>query len=386
MVDAMLALDKFKGTFSALEICAVLAEILNEQGINADIAPMADGGDGTLDALNSAGFETINISASDAIGRVHDCRYVIRDNQAVIELASTCGMQTIQDVQHTSEYNAWEAGTFGLGEAATWALGVVNPHDPDRPRTIDPAFPPTITVAVGGSASIDGGIGFLQALGFVINDQGGNQVPPNALGLIAASSIVPPSHLAELTETKWEVLVDVENPALGPLGAAAVFGPQKGFNETECIALEAGLMNWIEILASTFNKDPHQIAEQPGAGAAGAITTALVAALDAEVIPGAQAIADAIDFEIHLKYADVVIVGEGQLDDQTPNGKAPSEAAKRATEAGKAVIAFVGQDRSSEETKQALNLKATITLENHGQNLFAAGNELATTIQCLVNH
>ena len=377
---ALIALDKFKGSYSAIEICAAVAELLNAQGIECAIAPMADGGEGTLDALQSANFAQIEISTNDALGNPHDAKYGLNGNHAVIELANTCGMQSIAG----QDLDPWRSGTYGLGQAAIWAMGVIDPKDPQFPRVPDAANPPTITVAVGGSASVDGGLGFLQALGYEVKDQDGIDVTPDATGLVAAASITPPSHAQEYHRIQWRVLVDVDNPALGPEGAAHTFGPQKGFTQEDCIALEAALMNWTSLLAATFGKDQAQLASTPGAGAAGAITTALTAALNAKIVNGSQEIADAVFIDEYLDdYCDVVVIGEGRLDDQTPHGKAPSEIARRARAHDLKVFAFVGQDAASDATKETLGITATVSLEAHGQNVFAAANELASHIAAL---
>ncbi|WP_067673633.1 glycerate kinase [Nocardia miyunensis] len=313
----VVAPDKFKGSLTAPEVAAALAAgIGREPGIEVAQVPVADGGDGTVDAFLAAGWERVAVRAAGAGGEPGASAYAVREGTAVIELASVVGPATLPDGP-----DPLHASTYGLGQVIAHAL--------DRGAR-------EIVLGVGGSASTDGGAGMLTALGMRILDAQGDEIPRGGVALAHAVHLDRTGMHPGLAAASLTLASDVDNPLLGTHGAAAIFAPQKGASPRECVILEAALANWAKVV------DPSQ-AERPGAGAAGGTGFAAMAVLGAVERPGIEVILELIDFPRLLDRASLVVTGEGSLDEQTLHGKGPVGVAAAARAAGIPVVAVAGR-------------------------------------------
>lgn len=278
---------------TAREVGEAIAAGVRDVYADAEIElfPMADGGDGSLDALEFAGWERHQVTALDALERTHLASYVQSGARCFVELAAVCGL-TILGPQ---ERNPWITTSRGLGSAAG-ELAQKN----------------EVWLGLGGSASIDGGAGFLQGLGVTVVDRFGREIGPGLTGLAAAHAIgEPPAAASEM-----RFLTDVGSPLLGQRGAIALFGAQKGLRDYA--AAEAILAQWVDLLEAWCG---YPVANVSGAGAAGGIGAAALA-LGARLESGASVIAELLGLERALEAADLVITGEGALDRGTLEGKA----------------------------------------------------------------
>lgn len=319
----LLAPDKFKGTLTAAEVAAALSRgvAATAPGAVLTACPIADGGDGTVDAALAAGAALRSTGISGPTGEARTARWALAaDGTAVVELAQAVGLQALPG----DELAPWTASTRGLGELIAAAVA---------------AGARTVVVGLGGSASTDAGAGLLQGLGAHLRDAEGAEIGPGPAGLaaLAAADLAPAR--AALDGVTLICASDVTSPLLGPEGATAVFGPQKGLADRELPEVEAVLAR----AAAILDPGSHH-AETPGAGAAGGTGFALML-LGAEAASGADVVLDLAGFDDRLAAADVVITGEGKLDRQTLQGKGPAEVARRAAAAGLPVIAVAGANQ-----------------------------------------
>lgn len=318
----LLAPDKFKGTLTAVEVAAHLADGIRERQADADIVtvPIADGGDGTLDAFEAAGFDRVPVEAAGPTGVAGRTSYVRRGPVAVVEVAAVSGLAKLGD-----SLAPLTATSRGVGEAIAAALDAGCTH---------------VVLGIGGSASTDGGIGLVQALGARVLDARGDQVGPGGLGAQAAAELDLSQLHPALADARIEVASDVDNPLTGDTGAAAVYGPQKGADPDQVRLLDAALGHWADLVAASTGADRRA---EPGAGAAGGIGFAAVAVLGATLRPGTELVLGLMHFADELARVDLVVTGEGSLDEQTLRGKAPAGVAAAARTAGVPVIAVAGR-------------------------------------------
>lgn len=313
----VVALDSFKGTIGAAEACrTVEAAWLDARPQDSVVLrPMADGGEGTVDAfavaVDGATREAVTVRGPDG-GVVTSSWLLLPGGTGVVELASTSGIELLGERRLP-----FDADTFGFGQAiaASLAYGV------DR-----------LVLGIGSSASTDGGVGMLRALGARFLDSDGSDIAPGLRGLADLAS-VDLAGLVPLPDGGVRVLSDVTNPLLGPTGAAAVFGPQKGLQAYDVASADRALGHLAGFLAA----DPWQ----PGAGAAGGTGFALLA-WGGELVPGANEVAELVDLSGALTGADLAITGEGFFDDQSLHGKAPGFVADAAGTAGAPVALIAG--------------------------------------------
>lgn len=322
----VLAPDSFKGSASAVEVVAALARGWASVRPDDELVarPMADGGEGTLDAFEVAVPDARRMPArvTGPDSRPVDAHWVLlpatatRPATAVVELAATSGLTLLE---HPAPD---DAHTLGFGEAIAAALD----HRDAQGRGVD-----RLLLALGGSSSTDGGAGAVRALGARLLDAHGAEVPLGLRGLDSLAT-VDLSGLRALPPGGAVILGDVDNPLLGARGAAAVFGPQKGVVDIE--GADAALAHLAALL-------PHVDAATPGAGAAGGAGFGLLAA-GAVMSSGSRRIAEAVALAEALQQADLVITGEGRFDTQTAAGKAPAEVARLAADAGVPVAVVAG--------------------------------------------
>ncbi|MFT3969258.1 MAG: glycerate kinase [Micropruina sp.] len=345
-VRVLLAPDKFKGTLTALEVCRHLAVGIAEVApwASVDLVPVADGGDGTLAAAIAAGFDEVPVTAPGPTGLPLDTSFARRGAEAVVELAQVSGLVQLPE-RVPAPMTATSEGTGTLIAAAL---------DAGCRR---------IVVGIGGSASTDGGAGLVAALGAVIRDADGNPVGPGPQGLARAAGLDLSGLHPALAETELIVACDVDNPLTGPCGAAAIYGPQKGATRELVAEQDAILSHWADLVAATTGVDHRDLA---GAGAAGGVGFALVALCGAALRPGAELVFALTGFYPALAEADLVVTGEGSLDRQTLQGKAPAAVAAAARVRSLPVLAVAGRVALSEAEWRAAGIRAAYALLDEG--------------------
>ncbi|OZE82817.1 glycerate kinase [Rhodococcus sp. 15-649-2-2] len=323
MTRILLAPDKFKGSLSAAEVARALAEglVAVDPSLETVCLPVADGGDGTVDAAVTAGWDRVAVTCSGPTGEAVDTSYARRGDTAVVELASAVGLELLPG----GRSDALGASTFGLGTVIAHALEA----GADR-----------IVVGLGGSASTDGGAGMLTALGARILDADGNDVARGGGALRGAVQLDVSGLMPSARNAVFELACDVDNPLLGRTGAAAVYGPQKGAGPQELLYLEHGMRQWAYLVRNAIGRDVSGLA---GTGAAGGTAFGAIAVLGAVAKPGIETVLELIDFAGALAGADLVVTGEGSLDEQSLYGKAPIGVAHAAREAGVPVITVAGR-------------------------------------------
>lgn len=317
----LIAPDKFKGSLTAAEVADALADGILGARPEAEVRrlPLADGGDGSVHAALAAGFRAEEVEVSGPLGDPAVTAIAWEAGTAVVEAATTSGLQMIPEARR----DALSASSLGFGQAVRAAA------DQGARR---------IVLALGGSASTDGGMGLLTGLGWRFLDDAGVQVPPTGAGL-ARVSAVDTADAADLAGVELIAAGDVLNPLLGQRGAAAVYAPQKGASAQEVRELEAGLARLVRVLDGV-RPGAGQLAGQPSAGAAGGLGFAAML-LGAREVSGAEFFLELLDFASACRHADLVITGEGRIDEQTLQGKLPAVVARRAAPAR--VEAVVGR-------------------------------------------
>ena len=324
-MKAVIAIDSLKGSLSSMEAGFAIAEGIRRAYPDAEtlVRPLADGGEGTVEALVSGmGGQMQTVTVNDPLGRPISSSYGIIDSAktAIIEMSAAAGITLITD----SERNPLNTTTYGVGELIKDAIA---------------KGCRTFIIGIGGSATNDGGVGMLQALGFGILDKAGNQVSFGAKGLEFIDRITDENVIPELKDCIFHIACDVTNPLCGEKGCSAVYGPQKGATPSMIIQMDKWLEGFAEKTKALYSKaDP----VYPGTGAAGGLGFAFLSFMNASLEPGIDMILKETKLEDYVKTADVVITGEGRLDFQTAMGKAPAGVAKLAKKYDKPVIAFAG--------------------------------------------
>jgi len=324
-VKIILAPDSFKGTFSSLEVIQYLEEaaIRNLGQVDIIKVPIADGGEGTVDCLVAAAngeYRTVKVMGPLKQMRVEAKYGIINGKTAVIEMAQASGLPLVP----VHKRDPLNATTYGTGQMIKAAL--------------DEGIRDFI-IGIGGSATNDGGIGAAQALGVEFLDRDNHLIGFGGKELGRISRIVPDGIDPRIRESTITVICDVTNPLTGPNGATAVYGPQKGVDESSFDILETGMKNYERLIKEISGMDMSQI---PGSGAAGGLGAALVAFFGAVLKPGIDTVLDYVDFDELLDGADFVVTGEGRIDGQSIYGKVPIGIAKRCMAKGIKVIAIVG--------------------------------------------
>jgi glycerate 2-kinase len=324
----LVAPDKFKGSLTATQVAGSVAAGLRRAVPDLEVVqnPVADGGDGTVEAALDAGYERVAVRVSGPLGEPVDTAYALRDSTAVVEMADACGLVRMPP----RRLAPLEASSAGLGEVVRAAL------DAGCRRLV---------IGVGGSASTDGGVGMLRALGARFLDADGVDLPPGG-GALARLDRVDLSRLHPgLSGAEVLLASDVDNPLLGPQGAAVVYGPQKGAGAADIEILDAALARLSQVLGAVTGAGSrgHPAASLPGAGAAGGVGFAALAVLGASARPGIELLLELTGFHEKLPGTALVITGEGSLDLQTLAGKAPAGVAAAARAHGVPVVAVAGR-------------------------------------------
>jgi glycerate kinase len=325
-VRTLIAPDKFKGSLTAGEVADALAAGLRSATgagsgtVHCELLPLADGGDGSVDAAVASGFTRHSHTVAGPTGRPVQADIAFDGTTAVVEVANTCGLGVLAD----GKPEPLNASSRGFGEAILFALSLT---------------PARIVLALGGSASTDGGMGMLTALGYSFLDADGGRLHGSGEALARIHS-VHRTTLPALAGTELIVASDVRNPLLGDHGAPAVFGPQKGAGAEDIAALDKGLAHLVAKLAGAGFAGAAALAEREGAGSAGGIGYGCLL-LGATQVSGADYFLDLLDFNTRKDSCDIVITGEGSLDEQTLAGKLPAAVARRS--GTRPVIAVAGR-------------------------------------------
>jgi glycerate 2-kinase len=340
----VVAPDKFKGSLTAAEVADAIASGLLDKRPDLDIArvPIADGGDGTVAAALARGFTEVVVEAAGPTGIRGRTSYARIGTQSVVELAAVCGLDRLPGRRP----DPLGASTYGLGEVLRHAIE----HGAHE-----------ILLGVGGSASTDGGAGMAQALGARLLDAEGGDLRRGGAELTSLVSLDLSGLRRTVGNARIVVASDVDNPLLGPRGAAAIFGPQKGADSEDVRLLEAGLTSWSSVVCEAVGRD---YADHPGAGAAGGTGFAALALLGAELRPGIELILDMLRFDEALAGADLVITGEGSLDEQSLSGKAPIGVARAAARQSVPVVAVAGRTALSRERLSVAGIQAAYPLSD----------------------
>lgn len=319
----LVAPDKYKGSFDALVASEIIKEAIFEVDKDAEVfqLPLADGGEGTLTALSKIfNAKTEEVEVNDPLFRKIKSKIGFFEDKAIIEMAECSGLLLLKDHERNPLYTT----TYGVGQLIKYAIskGVKE-----------------IIIGIGGSATNDAGTGMLSALGMKFLDENGNELKPIGENLIKIKKIDDSEFLNDVRKVKFTVLCDVTNPLYGENGAAYVFAPQKGADENAVKLLDMGLRNFANVSQEYLGKD---LSLSSGAGAAGGLGFALLAFLNAQYVSGIDYILSASKAEEHVKWADIIITGEGRFDKQSLSGKSTIGIARLGAKFGKMVIVVSG--------------------------------------------
>lgn len=340
---------------SARVVSQCIAKVISFRYPSAYIeqSPIADGGDGSLEILLDHGFEQVAVHTYNALMEPIKAFYGLRheNNRSVafLEMASICGIATLQGRELQPQF----ASSYGLGDVAYQVLT----------SGVD-----EVIVSLGGSASTDGGMGFLVGLGAVIKDASGFNVAPNLSGLQRAEtidlSLLHPRIHPLTSQVKWTFLADVSNPLVGKEGAAYIFGRQKGLKENELKQADLALRHWADILSRATGVD---VANSPGAGAAGGVASIAQSILTADFFSGSEWFSNFLNIPEKISTADVIITGEGSFDAQSLMGKGPGYVLAQAKAEAKKTIILAGRIESHLEGLEGSICKSLTEVARSGQ-------------------
>ncbi len=349
MLKVIVAPNSFKGSLSASEAAAAIARGVRQARPEAEVIeiPVADGGEGTVEALVSAKKGTYRSAEVEGpLGDPVQATYGLIDDgaTAVVELAAASGLTLIPAVKRDPR----RTSTYGFGQLL----------DAVRKQGVT-----SIIAGIGGSATNDGGAGMAQALGYRLLDAIGRDLPRGGAALTRLDRIDASGFDLAWRSISVMVASDVTNPLTGPQGASHVYGPQKGADDETVRELDKALARLAEVIERDLGK---RVADILGAGAAGGAGAGLIAFLDARLVPGAPLVVEASGFDAALPGARLVITGEGRVDAQTAYGKAPGEVAKRAHNAGIPVLLLAGGKGPGWESLRSLGVDSIVTLAEDG--------------------
>lgn len=341
----MIAPDKFKGSLTAAEVAAAVAAGLHraEPDLEVRAIPIADGGDGTVEAAVSAGFERRTVTVRGPLGTPTEAAFAVSNHTAVLELAEASGLRRLPP----GVFDPLHASTYGTGELLRAALD---------------AGARTLVLGVGGSSSTDGGAGLLAALGARFLDAAGADLEPCGASLAEVAGVDLSGLDERIAQSEVILATDVDNPLLGTFGAAAVYGPQKGAAPEDVLALETGLGRLVDVLTRQLGEHAVAAAAQPGAGSAGGVGYGAIVGLGARVRPGIELMLELLGVEQALRGARLVVTGEGSLDEQSLHGKAPVGVARLAALHGVPVAAVCGRLRLTPDQLRQAGIRAAFAL------------------------
>ena len=368
----LVAPNAFKNSLNAEEAAAAISIGLQKSGLQCTVIqfPIADGGDGTgallIERLKGETKESI---VHNPLGRTISASYGwLNDQTAIIEMANASGLRLLKP----AEYDPLHANSYGTGE-------LINECISKNAKTI--------ILCIGGSATVDGGTGMLRALGIKFLDNAGMELTDLPSSLLQLSNIIIPDSIDKLKDRKFIVLCDVENRLLGENGSAAVFGPQKGASPDQVKELDNCLTHLRNITLQTTGRDMATIKH---GGAAGGIAAAFQVFLNASLVNGIDYFLNITKFNEELQKVDLIITGEGSLDQQTLQGKGPMGVAKMANQFSIPVIGMAGKISDDELLKKHFNQLICINdkegireynLRNAKSNLEKAAHKLGTKLK-----
>lgn len=365
-MKVLIATDSFKGSLSSLECSKAIAKGIQSvtNGVEIITVPIADGGEGTVEAFVSATHgRFVETDVLGPLGKRIPARYGILGNgdTAVIEVAAACGLPLVPE----SKRNPLHATTYGVGQLICAAI--------DQGCR-------EFVIGLGGSATNDAGVGMLQALGFSFLDENNDEVGYGGEELYKIQKINIHQAHPTLKSCTFKVACDVTNPLYGENGAAYIFGPQKGATPEMAKVLDAGLEHFAQIVSKELNKDIHRIA---GAGAAGGLGAAFAGFLGGQLCSGVQLLFDTVRMEEKMKDVSFVITGEGKLDGQTAMGKVPLGIAKLAAKYKIPVIALAGGVTSQASTLNNLGITSFFSITNSPTMTLEEAMDPVTTFENL---
>lgn len=348
----LVAIDSFKGSLSSVEVSNAIETGIKEADASIEVikAPMADGGEGTVEAIvSSTKGEIIHTKVHDPLGREIDAYYGILGNgkTAVIEMALASGITLLKE----EEKNPLITTTYGTGELI---LDALNRGCRD------------FIIGIGGSATNDGGSGMAEALGVKFLDDKKKKIDCCGGDLSNLKSIDISNIDKRIKESKFVVACDVDNPLWGVNGASYVYGPQKGASDDMVVKLDSALYNYNEIIKKDLGKN---VGEVKGSGAAGGLGAGILAFLDGELKSGINIVMKKINLEEKIVESDLVITGEGKIDDQTKNGKVPYGVAKLSKKYDKKVIVIAGSIEDEGYINHKYGLDAIFSIINYPLSL-----------------
>lgn len=354
-MKVVIAPDSFKGSLSAREAAQAIENGIKKADSNIQmvLVPVADGGEGTMDSLVAAtNGKLVEVRSSDPFGNPVTASYGCLGNRkvCVIELASASGICLVSKEQ----LNPMKASTYGTGEVIKQAL--------------DDGYREFI-LAIGGSATNDGGIGMLQALGMKLVDESGEVLGEGGQALGKISAIDDHGWDKRISESNFLIASDVANPFVGENGASYIFGPQKGATEEMLKTLEAGMLNWAEVIKMHTGIEVHHLS---GAGAAGGVGGALMAFFPSTIQRGVDVVLAYSELEQSLQHADLVITGEGKIDGQTAQGKTPMGVAQAAKQKGIPTIVLTGAIGEGIETLYQYGIESIHSIVNRPMTVMEA--------------
>ncbi|MBD7917266.1 glycerate kinase [Cellulomonas sp. Sa3CUA2] len=352
MIRVLVAPDKFKGSLSAPGVAEAVATGVRSvlgavpadgrPGCEVVCLPMADGGEGTAGCFAAAGFTPRTVPVTGPLGVPVDAPFYRRGRAAFVELADAAGLALCG-----TRRSPLDATTSGVGELVRAAIHDGADH---------------VYLGVGGSASTDGGIGLLAALGGRFLDRDGYDLLPGGGGLDELGTVDLTGVRRSTDGVAFTLVADVDSALLGPTGAARVFAAQKGATPQDVDRLERGLARLVDVAATTYGPEYREAAHRPGAGAAGGVGYALLAALGAEYRSGIEVVKELVGFDAYARSADVLVTGEGRVDEQTLRGKVVAGVAQTARALDKRLLVVSGRCDLPAETLTELGVEGAVAL------------------------
>jgi glycerate kinase len=357
----IVAMDSFKGSISSVDLVDLIGNRIERMIPESEVyrIPIADGGEGTLDAFASLGFyKRINLEVHDPLMRKINSSYLIKNNDlAIVEMANSGGLTLLKD----EDRNPLETTTFGLGETVKDALD----------RGIK-----SFIIGIGGSATNDGGIGMLSALGMKFFDKDNNLLPAIGSSLNLIASLDDSDFDKRIMMSKFLIASDVDNPLTGPNGATYVYGPQKGADESMVVSLDSGLENFSKIVKSKYDKDYSNV---PGAGAAGGLGYALMSFFNGKLTSGIEIVFEHLNLDKIASTSDLIITGEGRIDVQSKMGKVLSGVGRLGKKYSIPVIAIAGSIANDIDNLNDIGITSIFSIINEPMDLQRAMSLNQTT-------
>jgi glycerate kinase len=347
----IVAMDSFKGSISSVDLVDLIGNRIEVMMPGAEVyrIPIADGGEGTLDAFESLGYyKRINLTVHDPLMRKINSYYLIKNNEvAIVEMANSGGLTLLND----EERNPLQTTTIGLGVTIKNALDIGIR---------------SFIIGIGGSATNDGGIGMLNALGMKFYDNDNNLLPPIGSSLNLINAVDDSGFDKRINMSRFLIASDVENPLTGPNGATYIYGPQKGADESMIISLDSGLENFAKVIKNTYSMDYSKV---KGAGAAGGLGFALMSFFNGKLYSGIDIIFEHLNLDKIASTSDLIITGEGRIDTQSKMGKVLSGVGRFGKKYNIPVIAIAGSISNEIDNLNDIGITSIFSIINEPMDL-----------------